>query len=45
MTEREDSLQKIRTQLLATSRDISGVQVPVEGGLTSGDTLHSEGSA
>src|SRR3990167_10885010 len=42
MTEREDGLQKIRTRLLATSRDISSTQVPVEGGLTSGDTLHSE---
>ena len=42
MTEREDGLQKIRTQLFATSREIGGMQVSAEGGLTSGDTLHSE---
>lgn len=42
MSEREDSLRKIREALLATARETKETQIPVEGGLTSGDVLHPE---
>ena len=42
MNEREDSLQTIREALLATARETKEAQIPVEGGLTSGDFLHPQ---
>jgi len=40
MSEREDSLRRIREVLLATARETKEAQIPLEGGLTSGDFLH-----